>query len=141
MPNDVEGGYNLFVFAEKILAPTTISLTLTSLKFSEGGAGFTPTSPERGGVTIYPNEFEVVAPAGAMSGGARINTKESIIAGTIFVDPPTEVIVTCTGQDEKFILADGMERGTFKFHVSPSTSLPPDEAARRGSWMPPKGQP
>ena len=124
--------YALTLNAQGTNAPAFFSLTPTSnLTISQGGATLAPSSPSSSGilVNIYPQTLQISAPAGLVSAGVTIVTKEPSIAGRVMVSPAITVatVVTLYGnggqQLGQSIVDPGVSSGTFDFPIPPGSNL------------------
>jgi hypothetical protein len=124
--------YALTLNAQGTNAPAFYSLTPTSdLTISQGGATLAPSSPSQSGiiVNIYPQTMQVSAPAGLVSAGVTIITKEPRISGRVMVSPAITVatVVTLYGnggqQLGQTIIDPGVSSGTFDFPIPPGSGL------------------
>jgi hypothetical protein len=145
--------YALTLIAQGTTAPAFFSLTPTSdLQISQGGVTLAPSSPSSEGilVNIYPETLQISAPAGLVSSGVTIITRESRIAGRVVVSPPVTVATVTTlygagGQQlGQSIIDPGVDSGTFSFPVPPGSGLADAGAAQKliaektGAKTPPK---
>jgi hypothetical protein len=123
MGND-EVYYALTLTAQGMSNAAYFSVAPTSnLTISQGGVTIGATAAATTFVSIYPNELQIQAAPGLISGGVTIVTSENHVAGRLEVSPPINVAAVLTfygagGQQlGQFILDPGSASGVFDFNT------------------------
>ena len=127
--------YALTLAANGTSSPAYYGITPTpNLSIAQGGATIVPTAAAPTIVSIYPQELQIQAPPGSISGGVTIITSEGFITGHFGVSPPINVALTLTAygagghQIGQSIVDPGVEGNTFSFPVDGTQAMNSDDA-------------
>jgi hypothetical protein len=101
----------------------------SNLQIAQGGASLAPAAAAATLVNVYPQEFQVQAPAGSFNGAVVIVTNEDAITGTFGVSPEIDVAVVLTAYGAggrklgEQILDPGTSMRPFSFPVNAAEGM------------------